>query len=117
MKSLTQKTKIWCNNALSRGLGKYSFTSSPSSQFSTVQLAILNPLEGKLVNPNSLGIIIIFYLCLTHQKSKIKNQKFNMIYVFRLHISQPHCDEITDQMLIRKTKRCNYIAYSSLYLD
>ena len=39
------------------------------------------------------------------------------VYVFKLHISRPHCDEITDQMLIRKTKRCNYIAYSSLYLD
>ena len=25
MKSLTQKTKIWCNNALSRKFGRYSF--------------------------------------------------------------------------------------------
>ena len=26
MKSLTQKTKIWCNNAVSRRFGKYSFS-------------------------------------------------------------------------------------------
>ena len=37
-KSLTQKTKIWCNNVLSRMFGKYSFHSEAPKRFNLIKL-------------------------------------------------------------------------------
>ena len=79
------------NNTKDLGLASF-----PSIQYSA--LALVKPLERKTDKSQFFGNHIKFLPF--SRSSKIKNQQFNMVYVFRLHISQPHSDEITDQMLI-----------------
>ena len=83
MKSLTQKTKIWCNNALSRRFGKYSFQALEGLKFQDkqTQKQMIRPIIGLMSNlirkswtDSNADVLLIIS---SHEKNILRGVKQN----------------------------------------